>query len=90
MWCFMRPEEVAALQAKSASSEAKIGHGSFGIDGSRLDAPALLARDVVGIPVLLGGVVHAGQDGSSVLIFRRARFGAPLLHAHLGVTDRLT
>lgn len=61
------------MQAKSASSEAKIGHGSFGIDESRLDAPALLARDVVGIPVLWGGVVHAGQDGGAALIVRGAR-----------------
>ena len=51
---FMRPEEVAAMQAKSANAEASIKQGSFGIDKGRLDAPALLAWAVVGIPVLWG------------------------------------
>ncbi len=51
---FMRPEEVAAMQAKSASAEAKIAHGSFGIDKGRFDLPALMAWAVVGIPVLWG------------------------------------
>jgi len=51
---FMKPEEVAALQAKSASADARIEHGSFGIDKGRFDLTAALAWAAVGIPVLWG------------------------------------
>ena len=51
---FMKPEEVAALQAKTASADAIIAHGSFGIDRGRLDLTALLAWAAVGIPALWG------------------------------------
>jgi len=50
---YMKPEEVAALQAKSAASD--IGPtGSFGIGKGGLDARAALAWAVVGIPILWG------------------------------------
>ena len=49
---FMSDEEVAALQAKSAS---QAGHtGSFGIGKGGLDAKAALAWTAVGIPILWG------------------------------------
>ncbi|VDC22348.1 OFA family MFS transporter [Pseudogemmobacter humi] len=51
---FMKPEEVAALQARSAGAEARIEHGSFGIDRGRFDLPALLAWVAVGVPALWG------------------------------------
>jgi len=51
---FMKPEEVAALQAKTASADARIEHGSFGIDRGRFDLTALLAWAAVGIPALWG------------------------------------
>ena len=49
---FMSDEDVAALQAKSAS---QAGHtGSFGIGKGGLDAKAALAWTAVGIPILWG------------------------------------
>ena len=51
---FMKPEEVAALQAKTASADARIEHGSFGIDRGRFDLITLLAWAAVGIPALWG------------------------------------
>ena len=51
---FMKPEEVAALQAKTASATATLEYGSYGIDKGRFDLPALLAWGAVGIPVIWG------------------------------------
>lgn len=51
---FMKPEEVAQLQARSASADAKIEYGSYGIDKGRFDLTTLLAWSAVGIPVLWG------------------------------------
>jgi MFS family permease len=51
---FMKPEEVAALQAASAKSEAAIQHGSFGIGKGGLDGKAVLFWAVVGIPLAWG------------------------------------
>ncbi|RJL11090.1 OFA family MFS transporter [Paracoccus siganidrum] len=51
---FMKPEELAAIQARSENAEAQVRHGSFGIDRGRLDLPALLAWIAVGIPALWG------------------------------------
>ena len=51
---FMKPEEVAALQAKTASADAILEHGSFGIDRGRFDLTTLLAWAAVGIPALWG------------------------------------
>jgi len=51
---FMKPEEVAALQAASAKSDAAIQHGSFGIGKGGIDAKALLFWAVVGIPLAWG------------------------------------
>ena len=51
---FMKPEEVAALQARTASSDARIEYGSYGIDKGRFDLTTLLAWSAVGIPVLWG------------------------------------
>ena len=51
---FMKPEEVAALQAASAKSDAAIQHGSFGIGKGGVDAKALLFWAVVGIPLAWG------------------------------------
>lgn len=50
---FMRDDEVAALQAKSAAVNAG-PIGSFGIGTGGLDAKAALAWAVVGIPLLWG------------------------------------
>lgn len=50
---FMSDEEVAALQAKSAAVNAG-PTGSFGIGTGGLDAKAMLAWAVVGIPLLWG------------------------------------
>ena len=50
---FMSDEEVAAMQAKTAASQA--GHtGSFGIGKGGLDTKAALAWAAVGIPILWG------------------------------------
>jgi hypothetical protein len=51
---FMRPEEVAALQAKSAGAAAASASGSFGIGRGGLDAKAGLFWAFVGIPILWG------------------------------------
>jgi hypothetical protein len=51
---FMKPEEVAALQAASAKSDAAIQHGSFGIGKGGFDLKALLFWSVVGIPLAWG------------------------------------
>jgi MFS family permease len=51
---FMKPEEVAALQAKSAGAAAGSASGSFGIDRGGLDAKAGLFWAFVGIPILWG------------------------------------
>ncbi|NGM46083.1 OFA family MFS transporter [Rhodobacter sp. SGA-6-6] len=51
---FMKPEEVAALQARTASADAIIEHGSFGIGRGRFDLTTALAWAAVGIPVLWG------------------------------------
>ena len=50
---FMRDEEVAALQAKSAAAAAVSG-GSQGIGKGTVDAKAIIAWLVVGIPILWG------------------------------------
>ncbi|MDI7861605.1 OFA family MFS transporter [Rhizobiaceae bacterium n13] len=50
---YMKPEEVAALQAKSAAAEAG-PTGSFGIGKGSFDGKAALAWAVVGIPILWG------------------------------------
>jgi MFS family permease len=50
---FMSDEEVAAMQAKTATAQA--GHtGSFGIGKGGLDTKAALAWAAVGIPILWG------------------------------------
>lgn len=50
---YMKPEEVAALQAKSAAAD--VGPtGSFGIGKGSLDGKAALAWAVVGIPIVWG------------------------------------
>jgi MFS family permease len=49
---FMKPEEVAALQAKTASAGA--GSGSFGIGKGGLDPKAALFWCFVGIPIAWG------------------------------------
>jgi MFS family permease len=51
---FMKPEEVAALQAASAKSDAAIVHGSFGIGKGGFDAKAVVFWAVVGIPLAWG------------------------------------
>jgi MFS family permease len=51
---FMKPEEVAALQAAHAKSDAAIVHGSFGIGKGGLDAKAVVFWAVVGIPLAWG------------------------------------
>jgi hypothetical protein len=49
---FMKPEEVAALQAKQ--SGGRIASGSFGIGKGGLDAKAALFWAFVGIPLAWG------------------------------------
>jgi MFS family permease len=51
---FMKPEEVAALQAKAAGAAAATPSGSFGIGTGGLDARAALFWAFVGIPILWG------------------------------------
>ena len=49
----MKEEEVAALQVRMTST-AMIQAGSFGIDRGRLDAAAIVAWLMVGVPILWG------------------------------------
>jgi MFS family permease len=51
---FMKPEEVAALQAKAAGAAAAQPSGSFGIGTGGLDARAALFWAFVGVPILWG------------------------------------
>jgi hypothetical protein len=51
---FMKPEEVAALQAKQSGAAAAVQSGSFGIDKGGLDFRALLFWLFVGIPLAWG------------------------------------
>ena len=51
---FMKPEEVAGLQAKAAGAAAATPSGSFGIGTGGLDARAALFWAFVGIPILWG------------------------------------
>jgi MFS family permease len=48
---FMKPEEVAALQAQSANKDASTQYGSFGIDRGHFDLKAALFWAVVVIPL---------------------------------------
>ena len=50
---FMKEEDVAALQAKTATAAAG-PRGSYGIGTGTLDAKAIVAWLVVGIPILWG------------------------------------
>ncbi len=50
----MKPEEVAALQAKAAGAALATPSGSFGIGTGGLDARAALFWAFVGIPILWG------------------------------------
>ncbi|WP_233901909.1 OFA family MFS transporter [Paracoccus denitrificans] len=50
---FMKPEQVAALQASDATA-GQVQSGSFGIDRGRFDLPATLAWAAVGIPLAWG------------------------------------
>ncbi|HEV3246641.1 MAG TPA: OFA family MFS transporter [Beijerinckiaceae bacterium] len=50
---FMKEEDVAALQAKTATAAAGPG-GSYGVGKGTLDAKAIIAWLVVGIPILWG------------------------------------
>ena len=51
---FMKPEEVAALQAKAKAADATVSTGSFGIGKGGLDGPAMIAWALVGLPILWG------------------------------------
>jgi MFS family permease len=51
---FMKPEEVAALQAKQGSGGSMRPAGSFGIGKGGLDAKALLFWAIVGVPLAWG------------------------------------
>jgi hypothetical protein len=51
---FMKPEDVAALQAKTASVAAIAPSGSFGIGKGGLDTRAALFWGFVGIPIAWG------------------------------------
>jgi MFS family permease len=53
----MKPEEVAALQAKARQAGAAEAHGSFGIGKGGLDAKAALAWAAVGVPMAWGVAV---------------------------------
>jgi MFS family permease len=64
---FMKPEEVAALQAKSAGAATASTSGSFGIDRGGLDAKAGLFWAFVGIPILWGVWITLSN---SIVIFR--------------------
>jgi len=64
---FMKPEEVAALQARRGVAAAEIPSGSFDIGKGGLDAQAALFWSFVGIPIAWG-VWVAVQN--AVVIFR--------------------
>jgi len=51
---FMKPEEVAALQAKAAGAAAAMPSGSFGIGKGGLDLRAALFWLFVGVPIAWG------------------------------------
>ena len=51
---FMSEAEVAALQAKTAAAAAAERTGTFGIGRGGLDAKAVIAWAIVGIPILWG------------------------------------
>lgn len=51
---FMKDAEVAALQARTASSNAAVQYGSYGIGKGGFDGTALLAWAVVGLPLAWG------------------------------------
>ena len=51
---FMKDAEVAALQAKTASANASVQYGSFGIGKGGFDGTAALAWLVVGLPLAWG------------------------------------
>jgi MFS family permease len=51
---FMKPEEVAALQAKQGGAAKMTPSGSFGIGKGGLDAKALIFWAIVGIPLAWG------------------------------------
>jgi hypothetical protein len=51
---YMSEAEVAKLQAASASREASVQHGSFGIGRGGFDAKAALFWAFVGIPLAWG------------------------------------
>jgi MFS family permease len=51
---FMKPEEVAALQAKAAGAAATMPSGSFGIGKGGLDLRAALFWLFVGVPIAWG------------------------------------
>ena len=63
---FMKPEEVAALQAKSAGA-AVSAVGSFGIGRGGLDAKAGLFWAFVGVPILWGVWITLSN---SIVIFK--------------------
>jgi MFS family permease len=64
---FMKPEEVAALQAKSAGAAAASAGGSFGIGRGGLDAKAGLFWAFVGIPILWGAWITLSN---AIVIFK--------------------
>ncbi|MCB1468454.1 MAG: OFA family MFS transporter, partial [Rhizobiaceae bacterium] len=51
---YMKPEEVAALQAKAKRDSDSVAHGSFGIGKGGMDAKAAIAWAAVGLPILWG------------------------------------
>jgi MFS family permease len=51
---YMKPDEVAVLQAAHAKSDSAIKHGSFGIGKGGFDLPALIFWCFVGIPLAWG------------------------------------
>src|SRR5260370_40759709 len=51
---FMKPEEVAALQAKLGGAAKMTPAGSFGIGQRGLDAEAMMFWAIVGIPLAWG------------------------------------
>jgi hypothetical protein len=64
---FMKPEEVAALQATTASAAAATPSGSFGIGKGGLDAQAALFWAFVGIPLAWGAWITLS---SAIVIFQ--------------------
>src|SRR5215468_6562371 len=76
---FMKPEEVAALQAKQAAGTTT--SGSFGIGKGGLEAKAALFWAFVGNPTGLGRVADAGERDEDFLNFGAsglAVLGAPI------------